>query len=362
MSKEFKLRKLDPSKNEIRLLLILPRCFKPGREGEIFCEVWRRTLIEVNNKYNALSYTWGQALSAKSIIVLAKGVEMKFEVQESLYQALWHIRLENDPVLLWADAICINQKDPDEKTDQLRQMRRVYEMAALVVVWLGPAADDSDAVVSGMKQVAADLDTKRHRRLFLSGEGLLGGLFTIQGMSSFLARPWWSRVWVIQEIKVAKRVIFLCGGQYIDKGALSAFLGSFYELRRRSFTRPNLADDQGRVQLAGKDPRPRLLLSHLIWNTEQHERRRTLLQWLSEVCARHPENSTQRMGTKDPRDFIFALLGLCKKSESEAGSAWNYKTSCHDVYLEAARIMLKGNRMAVLSYAQTPKQIWDLPS
>jgi hypothetical protein len=52
--------------------------------------------------------------------------------------------------------ICINQKDDEEKSWQVAQMLRIYEKAADTLVWLGPAADDSDLAMKSIGNVGQE--------------------------------------------------------------------------------------------------------------------------------------------------------------------------------------------------------------
>jgi hypothetical protein len=62
---------------------------------------------EDNPVYTALSYAWSDPND--TTLVLADGVE--YHVTTNLESALRHIRGEVDEVVLWADAICINQNN-----------------------------------------------------------------------------------------------------------------------------------------------------------------------------------------------------------------------------------------------------------
>ncbi|KAF2464454.1 uncharacterized protein BDR25DRAFT_155150, partial [Lindgomyces ingoldianus] len=67
--------------------------------------------------YTALSYVWGKETGAKRAIVV-NGAEFQVGVN-----------LDN--------AICINQKDVEEKSDQVPRMRSIYSGASNVMIWLG---------------------------------------------------------------------------------------------------------------------------------------------------------------------------------------------------------------------------------
>jgi len=91
-------------------------------------------------------------------------------------------------------------------------MGEVYRAAEAAVVWLGNAADDSDEVF----------------RLYGKYEKLLSapmGINRIPGTeftdrfklaaARLSARPWFSRVWVIQEFAVSNLVLFKCGDKAV---------------------------------------------------------------------------------------------------------------------------------------------------
>ncbi|KAH6701241.1 heterokaryon incompatibility, partial [Leptodontidium sp. MPI-SDFR-AT-0119] len=88
--------------------------------------------------YKALSYAWGDSTMTKGIIIN----NCKSRVLASLHSALFNLHIgvlagKEESTYIWADAICINQKDNDEKTHEVQQMKRIYENATEVIVWLG---------------------------------------------------------------------------------------------------------------------------------------------------------------------------------------------------------------------------------
>ncbi len=95
-------------------------------------------------KYTGLSYTWGSSVRILSILVNGRD----FMVTENLGAWLKHTQkaLTDYKISMsfWADAICINQDDDDEKGWQVQQMPDIYKTAQYVTVWLGPAAEDSE--------------------------------------------------------------------------------------------------------------------------------------------------------------------------------------------------------------------------
>ncbi|PVH80544.1 heterokaryon incompatibility, partial [Cadophora sp. DSE1049] len=83
--------------------------------------------------YDALSYTWGHAY----INVESRCDGHIFRIRPHLRDALLRIRLSDQSTYLWADAICIDQSNVQERGHQVGIMRQIYQHAKQVVVWLG---------------------------------------------------------------------------------------------------------------------------------------------------------------------------------------------------------------------------------
>ncbi|KAF8849376.1 hypothetical protein BDZ45DRAFT_559196, partial [Acephala macrosclerotiorum] len=84
--------------------------------------------------YAAISYTWGDDMSDRPIYVDGR----RLSVKPNLKAALLEFRRQPpQPVLLWIDGICINQKDTDERDSQVQIMAKIYAKADYLVVWLG---------------------------------------------------------------------------------------------------------------------------------------------------------------------------------------------------------------------------------
>ncbi|PMD21171.1 HET-domain-containing protein, partial [Hyaloscypha hepaticicola] len=116
------------SSRQLRLLILNP-CTNPK-------EAIRCTLVKISldspPKYEALSYTWGEPVDDFEIIVNS----VTFAVRRNLWEALYHLRGGNSRAL-WIDAVCINQNNISERNEQVQMMRRIYERAQRVVIWLG---------------------------------------------------------------------------------------------------------------------------------------------------------------------------------------------------------------------------------
>ncbi|KAI1298083.1 heterokaryon incompatibility protein-domain-containing protein [Xylaria venustula] len=137
---------LTPSKKQIRLLTLL----KGEWDDKIKCKL---DVVSLNDKpqYEALSYVWGSQTDLVDIDV--DGVA--FPATRNLYVALRRLRAQikntepnEDSRTLWVDAVCINQKDAEEKRHQVQLMRDIYSQTTRGLLWLGEEPDEPQPIVS----------------------------------------------------------------------------------------------------------------------------------------------------------------------------------------------------------------------
>jgi hypothetical protein len=132
-------------KSEFRLLTL-----QPGEDGQdINCELAHHLLHECPH-FDALSYEWAAQPGSTSISCDA---QITF-VANNLYAALQSLRLPNKQRILWVDALCINQADNEEKSQQVGMMRGIYSSATTVMIWLGKETQLVRAAFEVMKSWA----------------------------------------------------------------------------------------------------------------------------------------------------------------------------------------------------------------
>jgi hypothetical protein len=124
---------LDPDTEQIRTVRILSAA---QSDDELRCEL-AVTSLHKQPVYKALSYTWGDANDTVPIILNGRC----FYVTRNLERALRRLQSANQESVYWIDAISINQTDVAERTQQVSLMRKIYEMAEEVFVWIGSAAE-----------------------------------------------------------------------------------------------------------------------------------------------------------------------------------------------------------------------------
>ncbi|KAK4888303.1 hypothetical protein LTR27_012798 [Elasticomyces elasticus] len=191
------------------------------------------TLAALN--YEAISYVWGAPAYSHTISLTGHGV---LRITESLHDALQRLRSPDSTRTLWADAICINQADMTERSTQVSMMDRVYQQASGVPVWLGPSRDTDalafaaitaylgDARGDDVQDVWARLESCLRTsgccpccaEPFDTGINLAADALLAVGR--LLQRPWFSRLWVVQETSTSARLrdhaTVLCGKHHIS--------------------------------------------------------------------------------------------------------------------------------------------------
>ena len=169
--------------------------------------------------FEAISYVWG---SSDKVEVIDTPVG-RIPITLSLARALRHYRLTDRPRALWADAICINQNDSQEKSEKVADMAYgIYAAAECVQVYLGEQADESHLAGQLLQRIRTeDWDTERIKESRNEYDKEWSAL------DHLLRRPWFSRVWVVQEFAMAKQAVVSCGNWSIDAEVLIRVASSF---------------------------------------------------------------------------------------------------------------------------------------
>lgn len=244
-----------------------------------------------------------------------------FPVTENLYDALKRLSQAHAGEWLWIDAISINQSDIGERSTQVAMMKEIYNNAAHVVIWLGELATLHRAL-SVMTWIANQLmsDTGCQSNNIIGPGGLTLTtehidslrIYTwddVADMSAFEAYaelvhlfslPWFRRVWVLQEAFSHTAVTVRVGEVTLPWGSiiLAALWQSF-------LTRDYLS--KSRRDIDDKD------MSYLpeLWLGLLHNRVPRGLSMIELVC------SARDFQASDPRDKVFALLGIANDLEPE---------------------------------------------
>ncbi|PMD45987.1 HET-domain-containing protein, partial [Hyaloscypha variabilis F] len=211
----YKYHPIDLDRPGVRLLQL-----SRGKRGDdIHCDLFDGWISQVEQgiPYEALSYTW--ETTEKSAQITVNGCTM--QVTSNLYSALQHLRLEAVDRVLWVDAICINQENMEERRHQVQLMSQIYKEAERVLVWLGEGTEESDLLMDVMKQlheisVKIEGDWRPLAQFWFNpraGKRNMTPEIDIwhEAMEEMLGRPWFRRIWILQEIANARVATIHCG-------------------------------------------------------------------------------------------------------------------------------------------------------
>ncbi|KAG4261538.1 hypothetical protein FPRO03_11555 [Fusarium proliferatum] len=215
----------EPLKSdELRLLRV-----EPGDIDVIRVEL-RTVKSRTSQRFWALSYVWGARENPASIVLN----DQPFSITRNLYNALYQYRrhvfegYDSEKAMLWVDAICINQNDQVEKSIQVPRMSEIYGQCERVLAWLGPVDSDEESHVCRLAerlkyfQSTADLTSQgpsedyRITAFMKSGRSDEAAAIDVESVRKALKsighRPWFRRIWILQEAVLAKKQpILLCG-------------------------------------------------------------------------------------------------------------------------------------------------------
>jgi hypothetical protein len=137
-------------------------------------------------------------------------------VPPNLHNALLHLRTLGILGPLWIDALCINQTDDTEKTIQVARMNQIFGNAAEVLAWLGTGDARSVSVMRDMEKLGVtyeEIVKKGVATKLLNPlkEGTIDDDKLIRMFDFSLEFNWFMRIWIVQEMLLARRLQFVCG-------------------------------------------------------------------------------------------------------------------------------------------------------
>ncbi|KAK3356844.1 heterokaryon incompatibility protein-domain-containing protein [Lasiosphaeria hispida] len=314
---------------QIRLVRLKPRQPGDGLELDLIH-------VELDSKphFYALSYVWGDAAVRKSAQVNG----MAFDMTRSLYVALTYLQdtlyanesdlFEYEKDLLWIDALCINQSDMAEKSQQVPRMGEIYTSAHKVLAWLGKATTkkehekattvliDSVFWLPYMDEMetlggysAADLlandDLEEDelnvllRLVDATNNGSVDRFMEhhpfpmIEILLKILRNPWFSRIWIVQEAVLASEVIVLFDGHTTELCQLLNAAATLAETMR-AYAQSAFSNDAAEA----------LMLRNLLSTCESHNPL-PLAHQLGDLL----HQTTHRTASL-PHDYLYGLLGL----------------------------------------------------
>lgn len=190
--------------------------------------------------FSALSYTWGNPAETGKITLNA----FETTVRANLEAALRFLRDQSafkNGLKLWVDAVCIDQGNLNEKAEVIPGMRQLYENAWQVSVWLGTAINGTESVRT-LKDYARNYPSDG---FFTDIVARVPDVATFKShfypaLVTVLDRPYWNRLWIVQEIALAcpNRVIYIGGCDLLltwrELGIVLSIYSSMYKVHSPS--------------------------------------------------------------------------------------------------------------------------------
>ena len=310
------------------------------------------TTLDLCPPYRALSYAW---CGSDKVQTLALD-EDSAGITASLYSALRDLREEENAQMIWADALCINQDDNEEKSHQVRLMADIYSKAVQVVVHLGEEADDSTRAMEFLYKLAnTDLPGDMEQMVPLSKRSL--DIPPIddeiwEATRALLRRPWFCRVWVIQEFVVGADVIMICGPASTSWMNILAAVYKLGEAGVPHLTWHLYNNDKEKTRATQQAAN---MISQFGWlkSTYDNGERQPMLHLLR--IFRDAYSTRQR-------DHLFALLGLAADASNSALDP-NYDESLESVVSRFARFLIeRTHSLEVLYHCSWSSQPSRFPS
>jgi hypothetical protein len=298
----YSYQKLSAPDQCIRLLRL-----QPGKGNqEIICELVEHNLFEKSEIcYEALSWCWGDGTRSNKITIRCGISKFSFMIPQNLLEALVALRLKEFVRMLWVDALCINQADPEEKSFQIPMMSRIYRRAEKVCIWLGQD-EDRGAAIEFLKSEVLKLDSFD---ALVEDESASHKWTAILNM---MQTEWFLRRWILQEILFARDAVVYYGSESIPWQDFADAVSLFLKVQTST---------HGISDFMKKDPRyyrvpayfeyASSLRAGILISTSQ-----SLFRISSDgqkIPLRGLENlvhECQMFQNSEPRDTGYALLGL----------------------------------------------------
>lgn len=349
-----------PHDRSIRVLDLAPGAW----DEPVNCSLRTVHLDDDNPRYEAISYAWGDYNDRKPVICNGYAIT----TTRSLFEALRRFRYVDTKRTLWADALCINQTDDDEKTSQVRLMSYIYTKAVRVLVWLQHeddqvVKDSLDAIcrfvskedcfvtLGGMDEQPQPTPDIFYRWLDVdvtSINEMDSSAITdaaIDALNLICGSPWFGRGWVVQEVALSTSTSVFWGHGEIGfewLGVASYAVGLDYVFQ--------------------STPRVESCFDLFLVGNSVRRTNRPRQSFLNLV------DSTLKKAFNEPKDRIYGLLGLktleCDLADGQSLIDPDYNITTMECHRRvAAKLLSEWHDLRVLSWMRSvPQSTKDWPS
>jgi hypothetical protein len=307
--------------------------------------------LDENPNFQAISYCWGSS-----------DLVDKVWFDDHQYLGITRSAAEVIRLLIdtkyaghfWIDALCINQSDLEEKSKQVHLMGDVYSSAQLVVAWLGEPADDSDRAMQFIATLHNEIKQfNLHELDPAHGMGYVEQFPSFKQLNSpdwvafqnLFRRPWFSRLWVIQEMVLSRRAILACGKETAGWDELTIVVEILLTKGLREYLLyippVGLANAEFPGGLGG-------LIAMSGISAHRIAGKALPLQELL-LFGRH-------FAATNPRDLIFGLLGVAPEVD-DGTMPPDYQSSAEEIFVRWTRYLMTRDGRATLLHGAGLGQI-----
>lgn len=346
-------RPLGDSPTEIRIVNLLPGEYG----GPIEC-VLEHIDMDITKDFEALSYCWGEASITKSILLDGRS----YPVTTNLFDGVQRLRKLDEPRKLWIDSLCINQSNLTERSHEIQKMAEIYKHASQVVIWRGEYLPWSEAAVRSVVDYAVELSAEDGFNKLVARHGYTGLWNKQKRLNEFLRQhQWFERSWVLQEVAVRwpkwsfsseKKPellpVFCCGNIQM----------SYFCLRAATTTWLALPPERGSLKfLRFHPPATHHVMMCLGYDQQLRHGRKNMTEQLFTFLI----NGAAVFRATDPRDQIYAVLGLLEGGTLPAHLLPDYSKPIRQVLMEFGKYLLEENMTMNCLQFRSGKAL-DLPS
>jgi hypothetical protein len=325
-------------------------------------------------RFTALSYAWACHTHPDTFPILCNGRQLY--VHHNLFTALPYIarRYMSQKALAtpyWIDAICINQTDDEEKTSQIRLMNRIYGKADRVLAWLGLTfTPESQAFIPRAIELLPLLIREFARSRQPNSGMKLTPNFKVDRQLGYLGREGWEaiihlirnsyfrRVWMVQEIALAKEITFLCGDYEIESHLMEKAVFDSWHITR--WTLIDLTNGMPmRVTVEYHDDSTVFFVRDMI-NYDGHEGNGHKTIRIA--------NLLDEQACSAPQDRVLGILGMVEEEFGNASEDLHTHSSIADLYTRFSTMLFEASGLTdvhwwyYMSMAFRKNRIEGLPS
>jgi hypothetical protein len=201
----------------IRIMVLAPGNY----DDELHCYL-EEVNLQLNPAYEAISYTWADESGNDDLSARVKcgNQNLYIRTTRNCEAALRRLREVDCPRRLWIDSICIDQANIRERNHQVMNMIPIFQCAQQVIIYVGEGSEKTRRVVE-----------------YLSSDspGVVPSTYDV--LNLFQSR-WFHRVWILQEVAVAKAAIIVCGPEICYWRDLVSYGTVFSRMAEQSITLP----------------------------------------------------------------------------------------------------------------------------